>query len=399
MANADTEAFTLLSIGLLFIIIRIYVRWSQVGSPLNFAVDDYLMPLAGLVFTGETVAAHLVRTEFDGLTNSYMTDEQRASVDPSSREYYNRVWGSKIQVIGWSLYAMILWLIKFCVAIYYSRLTTGLNHLPTRVRFAYILLGVTYLVVALTIILGCQPMHKNWQISPNPGNICQPTNSTLSVLVVVIPNVITDLYLMSIPLPLLWAVKIGIRQKITLMGLFSSAAFIIMAGIIRAVTIMTSGPNGAISGSQWACRETFVSIIVSNLPIIQPLIRKGAGKIGLSVLFSSRGQSSYRQRGESVPLGSRTTQTQTLTGTGTGLGKKSRTRTRVSVSMHERGRGAWGSDEEGLVGGGAGKGGDIKVTQETIIEREPVSKDGDGGDGGREGFGWDGGNKKNHMRG
>lgn len=50
---------------------------------------------------------------------------------------------------------------------------------------------------------------------------------------------ITDLYLMSIPLPLLWAVKISIRQKITLMTLFSSAAFIIMAGIIRAVTILT----------------------------------------------------------------------------------------------------------------------------------------------------------------
>ncbi|RAL03259.1 uncharacterized protein BO80DRAFT_471038 [Aspergillus ibericus CBS 121593] len=393
MANADTEAFTLLALGLLFIIVRVYVRWSQVGSPLNFAVDDYLMPLAGLVFTGETVAAHLVRSQFDGLTNSYMTDEQRAAVHPTSREYYNRVWGSKIQVIGWSLYAMILWLIKFCVAIYYSRLTTGLNHLPTRVRFAYILLGVTYLTVALTIILGCQPMRKNWQIYPNPGNICQPTNSTLSVLVVVIPNVITDLYLMSIPLPLLWAVKIPTRQKITLLGLFSSAAFIIMAGIIRAVTIMTSGPNGAVSGSQWACRETFVSIIVSNLPIIQPLIRRGAGMVGLSGLFSSRGQnSSYKFRGESVPLGSRVTQT----GTGTEMGKKSRTRTRVSVSMHDRGtgHGGWGSDEEGLVGG---KAGDIKVTQETIIEREVVSKG--GGERNAEGFEWeDGGKRMNNMR-
>lgn len=47
MANGDTEAFTLLSLGLFFIIIRIYVRWSQVGGPLNFAVDDY-MPLAGV---------------------------------------------------------------------------------------------------------------------------------------------------------------------------------------------------------------------------------------------------------------------------------------------------------------------------------------------------------------
>ncbi|OOF93960.1 hypothetical protein ASPCADRAFT_18222, partial [Aspergillus carbonarius ITEM 5010] len=372
MANADTEAFILLAVGLCFILLRIYVRWGQVGSPLNFAVDDYLMPLAGLGFTVETVAAHLVRSTFSGLTNSYMTDEQRAAVDPSSREYYDRVWGSKVQVIGWSLYAMILWLIKFCVAIYYSRLTTGLNHLPTRIRFAYILLGITYLIVTLTLILGCQPIHKNWQINPNPGNLCQPTNSTLNILIVVIPNIITDLYLMSIPLPLLWAVKISRRQKLTLMGLFSSAAFIIMAGIIRAVVIMTSGPNGAISGSEWVCRETFVSIIVSNLPIIQPLIRKGAGRVGLSVLFSSVGgsRSKYRdrQRGESYPLGSRISQTG-------GYGNREGGRARVSVSVlaNERGVGIGigdGGDEEGLVRGPLGREGDIKVTRETIVERE-----------------------------
>ncbi|PYH69460.1 uncharacterized protein BO88DRAFT_461792 [Aspergillus vadensis CBS 113365] len=372
MANGDTEAFTLLSLGLLFIIVRIYVRWSQVGGPLNFAVDDYLMPLAGAVFIGETVAAHLVRSKFNGLTNSYMTDEQRAAVDPSSKEYYDRQWGSKIQVIGWSLYAMILWLIKFCVAIYYSRLTSGLNHLPARVRFAYVLLGVTYLAVGLTIVLGCQPMHKNWQINPNPGNICQPTKSTLSVLIVVIPNVITDLYLMSIPLPLLWAVKISIRQKLTLMALFSSAAFIIMAGIIRAVTILTAGPDGAVAGSQWACRETFVSIVVANLPIIQPLLRKGASKIGLSVLFSSArgGTGSYgRRRGESYPLASREGNTQTAT-------KKSRTR----LSVHEGTITAgYGSDEEGLVGTGKkGKMRDITVTQETVIETEPAGKEPEG---------------------
>ncbi|RAH54670.1 hypothetical protein BO85DRAFT_499872 [Aspergillus piperis CBS 112811] len=372
MANGDTEAFTLLSLGLFFIIVRIYVRWSQVGGPLNFAVDDYLMPLAGAVFIGETVAAHLVRSKFNGLTNSYMADEQRAAVDPSSKEYYDRQWGSKIQVIGWSLYAMILWLIKFCVAIYYSRLTSGLNHLPARVRFAYILLGVTYLVVGLTIVLGCQPMHKNWQINPNPGNICQPTKSTLSVLIVVIPNVITDLYLMSIPLPLLWAVKISIRQKLTLMALFSSAAFIIMAGIIRAVTILTAGPDGAVAGSQWACRETFVSIVVANLPIIQPLLRKGASKIGLSVLFSSArgGTGSYgRRRGESYPLASREGNTQTAT-------KKSRTR----LSVHEGTITAgYGSDEEGLVGTGKkGKMRDITVTQETVIETEPAGKEPEG---------------------
>ncbi|KAE8154985.1 hypothetical protein BDV25DRAFT_146805 [Aspergillus avenaceus] len=363
MPSADPEAFTLLSLGLVFIIIRLYVRWSQVGIT-NFQVDDYCMPLAGLVYTAETVAAYLVGAKFEGLTNSYMTPEQRAALDPSSREYYNRQWGSKIQVIGWSLYACTLWLIKLCVAVFYSRLTTGLQDLPRRVRIGYVLLGVTYLAVALSILLGCQPMHKYWQIYPDPGNICEPTRSRLYVLIVVIPNVLTDLYLMSIPLPLLWTVNIGIRRKITLMALFSGAAFVIMAAIIRAVTILSSGPEGAVSGSKWACRESFVSIVVANLPIIQPLIRRGAQKVGLSALFSTTGgPSSYgKHRTQSIPLAST-------------IPRRQRSRHPLSIPNGT----AWGSDEQILVDGAEGsknpktsKGeNDITVTQEMIVESEP----------------------------
>ncbi|KAK7413336.1 hypothetical protein QQX98_007779 [Neonectria punicea] len=279
------EQFILLSLGLVTIAVRVSVRWQQAG-PANWQLDDYLMPLTGLVFTAEVVAAYLVGAKFQGMTNSYIDDEQRAAIDPDSVEYYNRQWGSKIQVIGWSLYAFILWALKFCVTSFYSRLTSGLQQLKLRVKIAYILLAVTYAVVALTILLSCYPTRKFWQINPDPGTLCRPTNSPAYVLVVVIPNILTDLYLLSIPLPLLWGVNISLRKKLTLMILFSGAIFVIMAATIRAVVILTAGLDGAISGSAWACRETFVSIIVTNLPIIQPLIRRGASKIGLSALFS-----------------------------------------------------------------------------------------------------------------
>ncbi|KAL4763822.1 uncharacterized protein BDW70DRAFT_171914 [Aspergillus foveolatus] len=394
MSSQYAESFTLLGLGLVFIIVRIYVRWTQVG-PSNFQLDDFLMPLAGVVFTIEVTLAYLVGSKYDGLTNSYMTDEQRAALDPNSREYYNRIMGSKIQVAGWSLYVMVLWLIKGALAVFYSRLTTGLSHLPARVRFAYILLGVTYLAVALTLILSCQPMRRFWQINPDPGNLCQPTRSMAYVLVVMIPNVLTDLYLMSIPLPLLWAVKIGIRRKITLMGLFSGAIFIGVAGIIRAVIIITAGPNGAIEGSKWACRESFVSIIVSNLPILQPLIRRYASKIGLSGLFSNsggkgssykygggRGKGTSRRREGDYPLTSVTGTGQgTVTGTGTGLGKAKSERKRDRLrfgSVHQTETAE--SDEEVLVGVGVGKKnkGQITVTHETVIEREEESPTGSG---------------------
>lgn len=84
---------------------------------------DANSPVRQLLFTTEVVAAYLVGAKFNGLTNSYMTPEQRANLDPNSEEYQNRVWGSKIQVIGWSLYAAILWGLKICIAAVYQRLT------------------------------------------------------------------------------------------------------------------------------------------------------------------------------------------------------------------------------------------------------------------------------------
>ncbi|KAH7028190.1 uncharacterized protein B0I36DRAFT_272104 [Microdochium trichocladiopsis] len=346
MTNA--ESFTLLSLALCTIGVRMWYRWSQVGFS-GFQLDDYLMPVSGLLFSLVTALAYLVGASYGGLTNSYMTDEEREALDPNSTEAYNREMGSKIQVIGWSFYAMELWVLKLCVTVFYSRLTTRLSNLHTRVMIAYGIIGVSYIAVALSILLGCQPMSRNWQINPNPGNLCQPTNSHLSVLMVYIPNVVTDLYLLSIPLPLLWGVNISLRRKITLMFLFSGAVFIMAAATIRAVVIITAGSDGAISGSQWACREIFVSAVVTNLPVIQPVLRKLANNMGLSVLFSRSGGRSgkgagHGGSGKSYPLGSNPHQGSHSKGYGLGS-RATRFGTRNGTVV--------GGGDEGSAGGGA----------------------------------------------
>lgn len=128
----------------------------------------------------------------------------------------------------------------------------------------------------------------------------------------------------------------------------------------RITHLSQSGPEGAIAGSKWACRETFVSVVVSNLPIIQPLIRKGFKKIGLSQLFSSSGKPS----GQTYPLSSRGLQT--LTSRAERNTKKSKsdagpTHTQVS---------AWGSDEHILTEPETTSK-DITVVSETIVHSEP----------------------------
>lgn len=88
------EAFTLLSLGICIIFLRTYARIRQVGIR-NFEADDYLMLLVIIPYTIETALAYTVGAKYNGLTNSAMTDEQRAALSPDSKEYHDRFVGSR----------------------------------------------------------------------------------------------------------------------------------------------------------------------------------------------------------------------------------------------------------------------------------------------------------------
>ena len=46
----------------------------------------------------------------------------------------------------------------------------GLINMRVRIHVAYGLIAATYLATLFSILFGCHPMHKNWQIYPNPGS-------------------------------------------------------------------------------------------------------------------------------------------------------------------------------------------------------------------------------------
>ena len=58
-----------------------------------------------------------------GLANNGMTDEERATLSRDSDEYKMRVNGAKLNVSGLLLYTTLLWLLKGCWTVYYTRLT------------------------------------------------------------------------------------------------------------------------------------------------------------------------------------------------------------------------------------------------------------------------------------
>ncbi|CAG8890340.1 unnamed protein product [Penicillium egyptiacum] len=378
MDEFNTEAFTLLGVAIVVIGLRMTARWIMVG-PKGFQADDYLMLVACVVYGLETGAAYMVGAWFMGLANNAMTDEQRKNLSPDSEEYRLRVGGSKVQVAGWSLYTLLLWLLKTCMAIFYSRLTAGLVNMRIRIHIAYVLIATTYIATICSILFGCHPMKKNWQIHPDPGNYCQPAVSKIDIYVTVVLNVATDLYLISIPAPMLVKARLKWREKLELLILFSGGLFVMMAGILRCVLILTAGANGAQQAGSWACRETFVAVVIGNIPMIYPLVRRFTRRAGLYI--TSRGGS---QSYPGYPLSDAEAETG-----GNGYAKRKKFRHPLSIPDTQwnttsdeamilptsrqqpptctAGDGDWDSRSQGSQGG-------IKVVHETIIHSTEKSQ-------------------------
>ncbi|KAL6922877.1 hypothetical protein FSST1_000151 [Fusarium sambucinum] len=285
MANAvrtfTVEALSLLGVSIVVILFRTYTRVQQVGFR-QLAPDDWLMLLVIIPYSIETSMAYLVGNVFRGISNSAMTPEQRADLDPASEEYSMRVGGSKSQVTGWVMYTTVLWVIKAALCAFYLRLTTGLPAYKTRIYAGFVIILTTYIAVICSLLFSCHPFHRFWQINPDPGNFCQSAASRVYIFTVVTFNIATDVYLLLIPLPILWQSQIPKAKKIGLMILFSGGIFVMVAGILRAVLIIQNPETGALQSASWAVRESFVALVTSNVPITWGWLRQK-----LSPMFST----------------------------------------------------------------------------------------------------------------
>lgn len=124
--------------------------------------------------------------------------------------------------------------------------------------------------------------------------------------VTVVLNVLTDIYLMSIPMPMLWKANLEIKKKLSLILVFGGGVFVMMAGILRCALIISDPINGAQAAGSWAVRETFVAVVIGNIPMIYPLTRRGVQKVYSMAGASKYGRSSrsngYPLDGDSLPL-------------------------------------------------------------------------------------------------
>ncbi|BCR86005.1 uncharacterized protein ACHE_21463S [Aspergillus chevalieri] len=195
--------------------------------------------------------------------------------------------------VAWISYICLVWSFKGVLMFLYNRITTGLwQHRMTLIMGAFCV--CTFLASLIFDLAICHPIQKNWQVKPFAGENC--TTRPLNYIVIEVLNIVTDLGVMCVPLPLIITAKIPPFQKFVLALLFSSGIFVMIAAVLRTYYSVSNIDKLSVALG-WASREALVSVFVVCAPGIKPLFTRF--RWFQSFKSSSNGYSSNQRTGRS----------------------------------------------------------------------------------------------------
>jgi hypothetical protein len=114
----------------------------------------------------------------------------------------------------------------------------GLQRYQTRIYIAMGLIITTFMVVIMTIYLSCRPFPHYWQINPDPGTVCQAAVSKPILWVSFVSNVSTDMFLLLIPVPMLWKSSLKTAKKIAATMVLSAGVLVIICAVLKSIHVI-----------------------------------------------------------------------------------------------------------------------------------------------------------------
>ena len=169
-----------------------------------------------------------------------------------------------------------IWMAKFTIFAFLKRVASMIwsRALQFFLRFLSYFLASTLLAVVIATLSECQPFHKYWQVTPDPGPHCRAGYAHL--LTMGICDIITDLLLVAYPVPVILRSLLPTKRKASLVPLFALSLILVAMTAFRIPTVIQR------SGSQsyrslLASLEIIAATAISNAVVIASFVRdKGA---------------------------------------------------------------------------------------------------------------------------
>ncbi|KAE9980130.1 hypothetical protein EG328_000495 [Venturia inaequalis] len=257
-----TNTWTMFAIAMAIVAFRFYSQIRRAGIR-GFKSDDYLMMVAVVFYTVLIIS---LNTIVDGGGSNLFPPEEFVNFSPS--EIKDRIFGSKLVIISEQAMLNVIYTLKACLLIMYSRLTNGTTHKKwVKYLSLYVLTG--WVATEVAFFTACTPFSGYWAVPP-PDPQCTTLQHYAYVQAAF--NISSDLMMLFIPIPMFSSLRLPWKQKIVLCGVFSMGIFVIIASILTKVFNLTNIYN--VDYMLWYSREASVALYVANLPLVWPLIRE-----------------------------------------------------------------------------------------------------------------------------
>ncbi|KAH7020688.1 hypothetical protein B0J12DRAFT_610769 [Macrophomina phaseolina] len=224
--------------------------------------DDWLS-LTGLVFVGVFVS--LVLVDLPGynalhgeLLPESMIIEHTKSVYISSLCYYTAQCSLKYSII----------------AFYWRIFNTTSIRIP--IYFAAFSVTAWYIASFLVVALQCVPVAAIW--TPSLASTAKCVELRPFFFGTSIPNILTDFFLLVLPIPYVWRLRITILQKLFVLGFLLLGGFVLIASIFRLHFLLKLDlKNYAINWTVQDCVvlsmiESCMGVVCVCLPSLRPIV-------------------------------------------------------------------------------------------------------------------------------
>jgi hypothetical protein len=183
------------------------------------------------------------------------------------------------------IYATSISTIKLSILLFYLRVFVN-RGLRRATMAAIIFVSVWSVGNILQVFLICRPFAKTY--TPQLDGTCG--DQVASFIAIGSFNIITDVIILTLPLPTVWALKMSTPAKLGLTGVFLVGLIVSVIGIIRIVTLtqldLMNLTGTMIWADFWSATEPNLAILCVSLPMLGSLwsrciaTRRGASKLG-----------------------------------------------------------------------------------------------------------------------
>ncbi|MCJ1283943.1 hypothetical protein MMC26_003274 [Xylographa opegraphella] len=300
MQQSSSEIIALTVVFSVLAIISCALRWwARYVKDLEIKTDDILIFVSLFLFITGVSIPILILCVHANLGNHIQLEPNGEPLPPS---YLFKVCQLVLEVVGYAPIALT----KCSICFFYKRLFRG--PIFSVVNWATIGLCVAWMFAfCLAIVFNCVPVGLSLTEPTNPAVHC--INQLDLFYAGAASDVIIDILVLAIPMPIVWKLNMATHLKVGLIGVFLLGGLTFAASIARLVVFTQAGAQQN-SGSDdytyylgppiyWTALESALVIIGACLPTLRPLVfdtspramkRGPRGKLSFSFIHGSGSQ-------------------------------------------------------------------------------------------------------------